>query len=324
MRARVGAAPCEPWCNVGMDLKVSVQASPRDRASWLALARRVEEAGLHGLYAADHPGSTSSPFVALAAAAAVTERLQLGTCVVNAGTWEPLALASEAATLDVVSGGRALLGVGAGHTPQEWTSAGRAFPSASDRVHRMVEMVDAVARLLDGGTVSVSGTHVELVEAELADPRPVQEPLPLLVGGNGARVLRFAAERADVVGITGTGRTLEDGHSHEVDWSEAATAATVEAVLDAARRAGRDPEIEALVQVVQVTDDADGAVASLLDHLPSATAEDLLTAPSVWIGTLDEIRDKLRRCRQDLSISRYVIRPPAMDDALRVLDLPPG
>lgn len=109
-----------------------------------------------------------------------------------------------------------------------------------------------------------------------------------------------------------------------MDWSEAATAATVEAVLDAARRAGRDPEIEALVQVVQVTDDADGAVASLLDHLPSATAEDLLTAPFVWIGTLDEIRDKLRRCRQDLSISRYVIRPPAMDDALRVLDLPPG
>jgi len=114
----------------GMRVRVSVQASPRDRASWLGLARDVEAAGFHALYAADHPGSTASPFVALAAAAAVTERIQLGTCVVNAGVWEPLALASEAATLDVVSGGRAVLGVGAGHTPREWTATGRRFPTA--------------------------------------------------------------------------------------------------------------------------------------------------------------------------------------------------
>ncbi|MDP1807252.1 MAG: LLM class flavin-dependent oxidoreductase, partial [Acidimicrobiales bacterium] len=122
-------------------LRVSVQASPRDRASWLALAVDVEAAGFAGLYVSDHPGSGPAPFVALAAAAAVTERIQLGTCVLNAGVWEPMRLATEVATLDVVSGGRAVLGVGAGHTPSEWTSTGRPYPLAAERVDRMEELV---------------------------------------------------------------------------------------------------------------------------------------------------------------------------------------
>jgi alkanesulfonate monooxygenase SsuD/methylene tetrahydromethanopterin reductase-like flavin-dependent oxidoreductase (luciferase family) len=86
---------------------VSVQAQPRDAASWGALARRAETAGYDALLAADHPGVVASPFVALAAAAGVTERLGLGTYVANAGIREPLLLASDVATLDVVSGGRA-------------------------------------------------------------------------------------------------------------------------------------------------------------------------------------------------------------------------
>ena len=114
-----------------MSVRVSVQAGPSNRSSWLELARSVEDGGYHALYAADHPGTSPSPFVALAAAAAVTERIELGTCVVNAGLWEPLALANAVSTLDLVSDGRAIVGVGAGHTPQEWTSSGRSFPSSA-------------------------------------------------------------------------------------------------------------------------------------------------------------------------------------------------
>ena len=119
--------------------RVSVQAAPRDGKSWIALARRIEEIGFEGLFVADHPGTAPAPFVALAAAAAVTDRIELGTYVVNAGAWEPLALANEVATLDLVSDGRAVLGIGAGHTPVEWTSVGRAYPTAGQRVDRMVE-----------------------------------------------------------------------------------------------------------------------------------------------------------------------------------------
>lgn len=100
---------------------------------WLELARDVEAAGFQALYAAGHPGSTPSPFVTLAAAAAVTERIQLGTCVVNAGVWEPLALASEAATLEVVSGGRAVLGLGRDTLRTSGPPPGGSSQTASDR-----------------------------------------------------------------------------------------------------------------------------------------------------------------------------------------------
>ena len=106
----------------------SLQVVPENAAEWLDTARRAEAAGFDTLLTADHPGSCATPFVALAAAAAVTTTIKLGSYVVNAGVREPMLLAADVATLDVVSGGRAVLGIGAGHTPAEWrrsVAAGR-------------------------------------------------------------------------------------------------------------------------------------------------------------------------------------------------------
>lgn len=306
-----------------MSVCVSVQADPRDRASWLALAARVEQAGFDGLYVGDHPGSGPAPFVALAAAAAVTERIQLGTCVLNAGMWDPVALASEVATLDVVSEGRAVLGVGAGHTPQEWTASGRPYPSPGARVDRMVELVGATQRLLRGETVSHRGTHFTLVDASLAEPLPVRDPVPLMVGGTGTRVLRFAAQHADVVGVTGLGRTLADGHRHEVDWSPSGLARIVDVVRSATEASGRRPQLEALVQHVEVTDDGPAVAARLAAHVPGASVDDLLNAPFVWIGTIERIREKIHEHRVTLGIERYVVRAPAVTQVGDILGAGP-
>ncbi|MGY6500789.1 MAG: TIGR03621 family F420-dependent LLM class oxidoreductase [Acidimicrobiales bacterium] len=300
-------------------MEITVQAAPTDRGSWLALAAEVERHGFAGLAVADHPGSGPAPFVALSAAAAVTERIRLGTCVVNAGVWEPISLATEVATLDVISGGRALLGVGAGHTPSEWTATGRPYPSAAERVAHMIELVEATTALLSEPVVSRDGAHLTLLDATLGELRPVQDPLPVLVGGNGDRVLTFAAAHADVVGVTGLGRTLADGHRHEVDWSPEA----LDRIrgLVAAGAAGRDtpPHVEALVQHVEITDDARSAAQRLADRIDGTTAEHVLEAPFVWIGTAEEIAGRLDRHHRDLGIDRYVIREPAMDAARQVM-----
>ena len=84
-----------------------------------------------------------------------------------------------------------------------------------------------VARLLRGEVVTHHGEHLDLDDAVLSAPRPVQPAIPLLIGGNGARLLRLAGRCADVVSLTGTGRTLADGHRHEVDWTAAAIDAAV-------------------------------------------------------------------------------------------------
>jgi alkanesulfonate monooxygenase SsuD/methylene tetrahydromethanopterin reductase-like flavin-dependent oxidoreductase (luciferase family) len=92
-------------------IEISLQASRTDQRGWAEIARRCEASGLRALLVSDHPGSGASPFVALASAAAVTSTLRLGSYVVNAGVRPPLLLASEVATLDVVSDGRAELEV---------------------------------------------------------------------------------------------------------------------------------------------------------------------------------------------------------------------
>jgi len=283
----------------------------------MRLAREVDSAGFHALYAADHPGSAPAPFVALAAAAGVTERVRLGTCVANAGVWEPVALASAVATLDVLSDGRAILGVGAGHTPHEWTSIGRAYPSAADRVGRMIEIVETTAALLEGRPISYAGRHVELDRAVIESPRPVQERIPMLIGGNGTRVLRFAARSADIVGIAGLGRTLADGHRHEVDWSPAATERTLATVRAAARLAARDPEIEALVQVVEITDRAT-PVAERIARSLGALVDDVLDSPYIWLGSVDAICAKIASY-DERGIGNYVIRSAAVDNARRII-----
>ncbi len=303
-----------------MSIRISVQAAPKDRTSWLELARDVEDGGFQALYAADHPGTSPSPFIALAAAAAVTEQIELGTCVVNAGLWEPLALANAAATLDLVSDGRTILGVGAGHTPQEWTSIGRTLPTPSERVARMIELVDAATQLLGGGATNYAGHHFTLSDAVLDDPRPVRNPVPLLIGGNGRNVLQFSGRRADIVGITGLGRTMPDGHHHEVDWSRDALEATIRTIRPDRDRDNRAAEIEALVQAVVITDDVTNAAREMTALIAGTSIDDLIATPFVWIGTLDDIAAKLEETQRTLGISRYVVRPSAMHDARLIID----
>ena len=115
-------------------IRVSLQGQLKSTPRWLELARAVDAGGFDTLYVADHPGTLPAPFVTLAAAATVTDRIRLGTCVVNAGRWEPLALAAEVATLDVLSGGRSVLGIGAGHTPAEWSMAELEIPGPAARI----------------------------------------------------------------------------------------------------------------------------------------------------------------------------------------------
>ena len=104
-----------------------LQADPADGESWVQLARHAEGIGFDGICLGDHPGLAASPFVALAALGQCTSTIQLGTAVVNIGTWKPLHLATEVATLVALSGQRVVLGVGAGHNPTEWTAPGRRF-----------------------------------------------------------------------------------------------------------------------------------------------------------------------------------------------------
>src|SRR5262245_41034502 len=120
-------------------------------------------------------------------AAAATEHIRVGTMVLNNDMRNPVQMAWEAATLDRLSGGRAELGLGAGHTPQEYAATGVERSPAAVRKARLAESVEIIRRLVDGEEVDHDGEHYQLRGARIDRAR--QTRLPILVGGNGAALL---------------------------------------------------------------------------------------------------------------------------------------
>jgi len=307
--------------NHDAQIHFSVQAGPISSVTqWHDLASEAERLGFAALYVADHPGLTPDPFAALASAASVTQTLRLGTYVLNTGVRDPLAVAAGAATVDLVSGGRMTLGMGAGHTPAEWTMADLPYPSAADRVARLAEFVEIVDRLLIGEVVNFDGRFLSVDDAYLLAPRPVQSRIPLLVGGNGERLLSGAGKTADIISLTGLGKTLEDGHRHAADWSRESIDERVRAINEGGRAGRRAPILDALVQHLEVTDRPDEAAERSAQMAPGLTSSDVIGAPYALIGTIDEIVDQLLGYRERWGFSSYVVRSDDMTTAARIIE----
>lgn len=292
---------------------LSVQA-PVQPDKFVQVALEAEALGVERLLLPDHPGSAASPFPLLGAAAAVTSTLGLGTYVLNAGVRHPALVAADVATLDALSGGRATVGVGAGHTPAEWALVGKPYPSARRRVDRLGEFLDIMQRLLAPAIepVTYRGEHFTVEGALLQSPRPIQQPVPLLLGGNGDRVLRLAGERADVVSLSGFGRTLSDGHSHEVMWREPDVARKVEQVRAGAVGRTSTPVIEVLVQHVEETADRRTAAQALADDISGLDNTTALDTPFLLIGTRAQIAEQMDSWQDRLGITSWGVRTPHM------------
>src|SRR2546428_2842363 len=151
-------------------------------AEWAEKARKVEALGYAVLLVPDHLADLLAPFPALAAAAAATPRLRVGTAVLNNDFRHPALLAREAATLDVLSDGRLELGLGAGHMQSEYEQAGFAFDPGATRVERLGEAVGIVKRPLAGEALTFARPHHRGM-GHAIHPRPLQRPPPAPVLG---------------------------------------------------------------------------------------------------------------------------------------------
>jgi probable F420-dependent oxidoreductase len=277
-------------------------------------ARRAEVAGFDVFQVGDHIGAGVSPLVSLAAAAAVTERITLGTLVLNNDLRHPVVLAQELATLDLLSDGRLEVGIGAGHSFTEYAAAGLPFDPPAVRKQRLAESVEVLRSLLDGSKTTFRGRHYTLEDVTVLRPR--QEHVPILVGVNGKVALAHAARHADIVAPTMLGRTLADGQSHEVRWETARLDDTVAWIRDAAASAGRPASLHALVQAVVVTEDRQSTAQGIATRYGMALS-DVLATPFLCLGTHHEIADHLLACRQRWGIEYYTVR--AIDEFEPVL-----
>lgn len=269
-------------------------------------ARKIEALGYDTLVVPDHLADFLAPMPALVSAADATTRLRLGTNVLNNDYRHPVLLAREAATIDLLTDGRFQPGLGAGNVAAEYEQVGLNFDPGGTRVERLAEAVAIINGLLRGETVTFTGRHYR-VTGHAINPIPIQQPHPpLLIGGNGPRLLTLAAREADIVGLSGitftrTGPDLSAWKGSGID----------ERIRLLRAAAGEDRysrlEINALVQRVVVTDDRRQTAADLATRWPQLNADEILKCPFVLVGNIDQLTEEIIANRDRWDISSYVI-----------------
>jgi probable F420-dependent oxidoreductase len=233
-------------------------------------ARRAEDLGFDVLHLPDHIGAPA-PFPTLMAAATATKTLRVGTFVLNACFYKPALLARDVRALRDLSGGRFELGLGAGYAQDEFEAAELRYPSAGERIEYLAHMTEYMAEHLPD--------------------------VPVLIAGNGDRLLTVAAQQADIIGLTG-GQPITE------------TTNPLAERIEFVRRAAGDrfDELELNIAVTAMPRDGSGQPDLSITRraLPHMSEEELLATPAVLSGSTQQIADTIRGYRDTYGVS-YVI-----------------
>jgi alkanesulfonate monooxygenase SsuD/methylene tetrahydromethanopterin reductase-like flavin-dependent oxidoreductase (luciferase family) len=312
-------------------LGVTAQVDLREQIS------SIDAAGLDGFFVTDHlfishgkprreAVSGGDPFVRLALAGTLSERLMLGTSVVNIGIAHPaLAIRSFIELAALFGGGRVLAGIGAGWNREEFISLGMDFPAFARRMDRLEEAAAIARAVFHEGFADLDGGYVTARELALG---PVSLPAPrLLLGGGSDRLLEIAGRYADIVDLNASSRRLKLGGPQPVFRDITRRLITtvddledsVQRVQATAAAAGRAPdsiEISILVNAVRFCSENEiEAVEGDLCRQAGLDQQSLADCPYVFVGPPERMRDQLTEHAQRLGL-RHLILAPADTDVL--------
>jgi len=303
--------------------------SVRSAAELVNAARRAEIAGYATFLIRDHfieepLGHQLAPIAALATVAAATKTLRVGSLVICNDYRHPVVLAKEVATLDVLSGGRFELGLGAGFSRPEYEAAGLPYDPPGVRVGRFAEALQVFKGLFDAGAFTFSGRFYTVTKVD-SFPKPVQRPHPpILVGASGRRMLSIAAREANIIGI----QTAAPGNPLAIS------------NRSAGRRVGSDPSgllaesigekigwirheagsrfdaIElSIVSSVVLAENRREAAEGLMRQREwdGISVDRVLEMPSIFIGSVDQIAHEMQVRRERYGISYHVVRDSGLE-----------
>jgi probable F420-dependent oxidoreductase len=290
-------------------------AEPReftDGKGLAAAARRAEAMGIDVLVISDHLVNDTAPIPSLATVAAATERLRICAFVLNNDLRHPAVLAQDLATLDVLSGGRLEVGIGAGWNRPEYDAIGLPFDPVGVRVARLAEAIGVIKGCFGDGPFSFRGEHYTISEHD-GRPKPVQRPHPpFFIGGGGRRLLTLAAREADTISLAP--RLLPGQRGDPRSITLAATEEKIRWVRDAAgdRFERIELNIYPTISPVLVTDRALAEAEKLAGRIRERTEmevepRELLEAPNIFIGSIDGLVEKFRALRERLGISSIMV-----------------
>ena len=244
--------------------------SAKSSAALRDKARRLEDAGFDAIHLPDHLGAPA-PFPVLTAIAAATTTVRLGTYVLNVGFYKPALLARDAGAVNDLSDGRLDLGLGAGYVREEFEAAELPYPTAGQRVDYLEHVTSYLKKHL----------------AEV----------PILIAGNGKRLLTLAAQQADIIGLTGAN---DAGAGNSL-------AERVEFVRAAA--GDRFADLELNLAITGVSDSSGKPDLSMTRrYAPSLSDEELLALPAVLSGSPRDIADTLRGYRETYGLTSVTVQ----------------
>ncbi|HEX7173597.1 MAG TPA: TIGR03621 family F420-dependent LLM class oxidoreductase [Candidatus Limnocylindria bacterium] len=275
-------------------------------------ARHAESIGIDTLVVPDHLIPQLAPMPAMAAVAAVSDRLRISAFVLNNDLRHPAVLAQDLASIDVLSGGRLDVAIGAGWNRAEYEAIGLPFDSTPVRQARLTEAIAVLKGCFAPGPFSFAGEHYTITDYD-AEPKPVQQPHPpFMVGGGGRRTLTLAAREADIVGLAP--RILRGGVPDLASISFDATREKIAWVHEAAgdRFEGLALNVYPSMTGVSLTDAPLAESREVSRRLEERTgtavpAEELLDSPHIFIGTTDDFVAKFRRLRAELGITSIMV-----------------
>ena len=285
-------------------------------AEWLARAKRLEDMGYATISMPDHMvGGAWSNMPALGAVAAVTTKMRLGNLVLDNDFRNPVVLAREFATLDVISNGRVEIGLGAGWFDRDYQGTGIAFDRGRVRVARLAEAVTLMKRLFTEDEVSFEGTYYRTVKSECR-PKTVQQPRPpILIAAGGPKILELAGREADIVAVIPPDAGVKPPAPDDV------TVTGVRKQIDVVRQVAgsRFGEIELSAFLdVTLTDDREKAVAEIAEK---GKVDPAVVGSSIYrgIGTLDQVREHIIRVRRETGITYFCLRGPHAEELAPVV-----
>lgn len=292
--------------------RFAIQTGPFDDPEKLrTFARSVESLGYDELYSYDHvgvdrPNVAVDPFVALLVAAEATTNLRVGPLVLNNEFHQPVLLARTAISVDQMTSGRLVLGLGTGYAQVEHDAMGMPLLPPGPRVTRFGETLQVVRDLCDTGACTFAGEHHNVAIADFGI-KPTQAHIPILIGGHGRRVVSLAGQHADIFQFTGLTHA-EDGTPSAGGFAMEHVVKRSDWLTEAAGARNAEIERSSLVQRTAVGTTAyadaiaDAAYADYVDILDET--------PFMLVGSVEQIVDKLERLRAEVGISHYVVRDP--------------
>ncbi len=271
----------------------------------MATIRRAEEYGFEVISSADHIGHRLAVLPMLVSAAEHS-RLRISPMVMANDFRHPVILAKEAATIDVLSGGRFELGIGTGWIEEQYVAAGIRYDPPGIRVSRFEEAITVIKGCWTGQPFTFAGEHYQVDEVRC--PRPIQQPHPpLLIAGTGPRMLRLAGQEADIVSVAPMTRDMVgfDGFGSAVATSGSRIAEQLEWIRQGAGPRFDDIELSVMAHHVEVGADTD-EIAERLAEETGTTPEAVVTSPHTLIGPQEHVAQMLLDHRERYGISYFV------------------